>query len=96
MNYNTLLSTTYQNLMDCENSEIEYYRSIADNLLELKKENHVTVNVGNSIENYAWNTSLDLGLSELEFNMLLPRYKLYLSKGFSMQDAYDAALREII
>lgn len=39
MNYQTLLDSTYQNIMTCDLTEIEHYRNIANKLVDLVKEN---------------------------------------------------------
>jgi len=95
MNYTSLLETTYQNMMSCDISEIEHYRNIADNLVYLKKENFIRFDMGNPIMDYVYEQALECNLTELEFQMVIPRYKFYIEKGFTREQAFESALLEI-
>lgn len=96
MNYQSLLNATYSDMLNCDISEMEHYRNIGDNLVALLKENKVTFNMGNEVENYVWQNSLDNNLTEIEFEMVRIIYFEYIRRGFDMVSAFDNAMLEVL
>lgn len=95
MNYTILLHTVYQAILDAPIQEKPYWENMANNLKELEGKNRIKFDVGDEQMNDFYELALYHNITELEFQMMLPRYRFYLSKGYKSEDAYWCASMDI-
>lgn len=95
MNYTILLETAYQNMMNCDISELQYYRNICDNLVALKKQTFVSFEGRSPIHEYVFQECLMAGVSEVEYFDIRVAFDIYMNKGFDKVESLNYAFLEV-
>ena len=96
MNYTILLETAYQNMMNCDISELQYYRNICDNLVALKKQTFVSFEGHSPIHEFVFNECMEAGLSEVQYFFIRKRFDFYINRGFDKHQALSSAFMEVL